>query len=85
MASRKAKSEARAVARGKDGEAGPREGTGKYYTRCYFNVRSTADISQLNLNLLRFLLQEAKGELLRISRGSSTSTGSSSVQCIDQD
>ena len=35
--------------------------------------------------LLRFLLQEAKGELLRISRGSSTSTGSSSVQCIDQD
>jgi len=29
MASRKAKSEARAVARGKDGEAGPREGTGK--------------------------------------------------------
>jgi len=66
MASRKAKSEARAVARGKDGEAGPREGTGKYY-------------------LLRFLLQEAKGELLRISRGSSTSTGSSSVQCIDQD
>jgi len=32
-----------------EGTAGEVKGTIRYDTRCYFNVRSKADISQLNL------------------------------------